>query len=207
MSMQGIVLIGAGALSRDLIDCFGAQAFAGIYVDPQFAAGSIGGLPLFTSWTDVRKVASRYILGVSDIVHRERARAAARNADLTPAAPMVSRLAIVASDAILAPGVVIGHLAVIGPAASLDEDVLVMHAAIVAHDAVVQANTVLCAGVSLGGYVRVGNNTFIGSNAVLVPGLKIGAGCHIAAGAACFHDSEPAGSWIGNPARRALLKR
>jgi sugar O-acyltransferase (sialic acid O-acetyltransferase NeuD family) len=205
--MNGIILIGAGSLSRDLIDCFGSATFAGIYVDPQFPAAPIGGLPIVSDWESARKIASHYVLGVSDIEHRERARRAAANAGLTPAAPLVSHTAIVAADATLAAGCTVGHMAVIGPSARLDEDTLVMHAAIVAHDTVIGPNCVLCAGVSLGGYVGIGARTFVGSNAVIAPRVSIGAGAYIAAGAACFRDAEPGSRWIGNPARRSALSK
>jgi sugar O-acyltransferase (sialic acid O-acetyltransferase NeuD family) len=206
MDMDTIILIGAGSLSRDLVDCFGAGAFVGTYVDPQFPAASIRGLPVLSNWEDVCDIASHYMLGISDVAHRERASFVARQAGLLPAPPLVSRLAVVAADAVLAPGCAVGHMAVIGPSARLGENTLVMHQAIVAHDVVVGTNSVLCAGVSLGGHVHIGANTFIGSNAVLVPKLKIGAGTHIAAGAACFRDAEPGSTWIGNPARRTVLR-
>jgi sugar O-acyltransferase (sialic acid O-acetyltransferase NeuD family) len=203
--MNKIVMIGAGSFARDLVDAFGAQAFAGIYVDPEFAPTPIGGLPVFSKWEDVRKNATHYILGVSNIEHRERARAAAEKCGLAPTPPLVSRLAVVAGDATLAPGVAVGHMVTIGPAAKLDAHVLVMHLSVIGHDCVVGENTVLCAGVSLGGHVHVGKKSFVGANAVLAPKVNIGAECHISAGAACFRDAEDGGRWIGNPARRVAL--
>jgi sugar O-acyltransferase (sialic acid O-acetyltransferase NeuD family) len=201
--MSKIILIGAGAFARDMIDAFGRDTFVGIYVDPDFPTGSLSGLPVFTRWTDVREAASYYVLGVSDIDHRERARGAASKAGLAPAPPLVSRTAIAAADARLASGCAVGHMAVIGPSARLGEDTLVMHSCVIAHDSVIGDNTVLAAGVCTGGHVQIGPRTFIGSNAVLAPKVKIGAGCYIAAGAACFRDAEPGTRWIGNPARRA----
>jgi acetyltransferase-like isoleucine patch superfamily enzyme len=200
--MSSIILIGAGALGRDLIEAFGAAAFAGVYVDPGHAAADMRGLPLLSSWEEVCARATHYVLGVADIAHRERARAAARRAGLSPAAPMVARTAVVAEDAILAPGVAIGQMAVVGPAAQLGEDTLVMHACVVAHDVVLESNCVLCAGVSLGGRVRLEAQVFVGSNAVLAPDVSMGQGSYVAAGAACFRDGPAASRWLGNPARR-----
>lgn len=203
--MSNIILIGAGALTRDLVEAFGAAAFAAIYVDPAYAAASIGGLPVLTSWEAARGRGGHYLLGVSDIAHRARAAAAAEAAGLAPAPAMVTHTAIVAADATLAPGAAVGHMVVIGPAARLAGNTLVMHGAVVGHDVELGANSVLCAGVSLGGHVRLGGDSFIGSNAVLAPGLVFGQHSYVAAGAACFRDGPPHSRWIGNPARRVAL--
>jgi len=201
--MDKIILIGAGALARDIIGVFGHKRFVGIYVDPQFYVDKFCELPVLTSWPDVREIASCYVLGVSDIAHRERARILARAEGLKPSTPLVPPSAIVAADARLEPGSAIGQMAVIGPSAHLGEDTIIMHSAIVAHDTLIGENTVLCAGVCVGGNVKIGAQTFVGSNAVLAPKVNIGAGCYIGAGAACFRDANPGSRWIGNPARRA----
>ena len=201
--MDKIILIGAGALARDIVGVFGHERFVGLYVDPQFQGTKFGELPVLSNWADVRKIATCYVLGVSDIAHRDRVRLMARAEGLHPCAPLVPPSAIVAADARLASGSAIGQMVVIGPAARLGEDSIVMHSAIVAHDSVIGENTVLCAGVCIGGHVQVGAQTFVGSNAVLAPKVKFGAGCYIAAGAACFRDADPGSRWIGNPARRS----
>ena len=123
--MKSIILIGAGALTRDLVEAFGASAFAAIYVDPAYAAAGIGGLPLVTSWEAARRLGGHYMLGVSDIAHRARAAAAAEAAGVAAAPAMVTRTAIVAADATLAPGTAIGHMAMVGPSARLAGNTLV----------------------------------------------------------------------------------
>lgn len=204
--MEKILIIGSGALARDFVDIFGRDAFVGSYVDPQFSATPVGGLPVFTNWQEARTRASHYIIGVSAIEHRERARLNALNAGLLPASPMISHAAIISPDASLFPGCVVTHFAVVGPSARLCEDVLVMHSAIVAHDSIVDVNSVLCVGVCLGGYVQIGAGCFIGANSVLAPKVKIGRSSFVAAGAACLRDAGPGSLLIGNPARRIKTK-
>ncbi|OGA47075.1 MAG: hypothetical protein A3F74_15290 [Betaproteobacteria bacterium RIFCSPLOWO2_12_FULL_62_58] len=201
--MEKILIIGSGALARDFVDIFGPHAFVGSYVDPGFSATPVGGLPVFLDWQEALTQASHYIIGVSDIEHRKRARLNALNAGLSPASPMISDRAIVSAHASLSPGCVVTHFAVVGPFVRLCEDVLVMHSAIVAHDSIVDVNSVLCTGVCLGGYVQIGAECFIGANSVLAPSVKIGRGSFIAAGASCFRDAEPGSLLVGNPARKA----
>jgi sugar O-acyltransferase (sialic acid O-acetyltransferase NeuD family) len=201
--MSGILLLGAGALARDIIDCFGSDRFAGLYVDPAYPATSLADLPVFTRWDQAAAEASTYLLAISGIEHRNLARAAAREAGLVPAAPLISSRAVVAADAAIASGSAIGHMAVIGPTALVDEDVLVMHGANVGHDCVIGANSVLCAGANISGNVRIGRGSFIGPSAVVTPNLEIGEGCHLAGGAVCLRHAPPGTRWIGNPARLA----
>jgi len=50
--------------------------------------------------------------------------------------------------------------------------------------------------------VRVGDGTWIGANATILPGVTIGSGCVIAAGAVVTRDCDPNGLYAGIPARR-----
>lgn len=50
--------------------------------------------------------------------------------------------------------------------------------------------------------ISVGAEAFIGLRAVVLPGVQIGPGCVIAAGAVVTRDTEPWGVYGGNPARR-----
>jgi len=200
-----VVLIGAGALARDFIDAFGPAAFSGMMVDPQYVVAPIHGVPVYTDWQDVRRVATHYVLAVSDIGHRVRALATVDAQGLLPAPPMVTGSAIVARDAVLEAGACVGHLAVVGPNAHLGVNSLVMHGAVVGHDAMIGANSVFCAGVSVGGNAVVGARCFVGANAMLAPRVRFGDDVYAAAASACFRDAEAGSRWIGNPARRSKI--
>jgi putative colanic acid biosynthesis acetyltransferase WcaF len=50
--------------------------------------------------------------------------------------------------------------------------------------------------------ITVGADAFIGLRAIVLPGVSIGAGCVVGAGAVVTRDTEPAGLYGGNPARR-----
>lgn len=203
--MRKPVLIGAGALARDLIDCVGAATFSAIYVDPQYARAPLCGLPVSTSWDEVCRLTGHYVLGISDIAHRERAITEATARGLRPAPPLVAPTAVLAADAVLADGACVGHVSVLGPGAVVGTNALVMHGVVVGHDSQLGANSVLCAGVSLAGFVTIGMRCFIGANAMLAPGVRFGDDVYAAAAAACFRDAEAGSRWIGNPARRSKI--
>jgi maltose O-acetyltransferase len=50
--------------------------------------------------------------------------------------------------------------------------------------------------------IQVGDGTWIGTRAVILPGVSVGAGCVVAAGAVVAEDAEPNGLYAGIPARR-----
>lgn len=48
----------------------------------------------------------------------------------------------------------------------------------------------------------VEDDVSIGMNATILPGVRLGRGCQIGAGAVVTHDVPPYETWAGNPARR-----
>lgn len=60
----------------------------------------------------------------------------------------------------------------------------------------------LRAGKSTHSSIEVGDGSWIGTRATILPGVKIGRGCIIAAGAVVNKDCEPNGLYAGVPAKR-----
>ncbi len=50
--------------------------------------------------------------------------------------------------------------------------------------------------------IVIGSGTWIGARATIIPGVYVGNGCVIAAGAIVSKDCEPNGLYAGVPARR-----
>lgn len=201
--MEKILLIGAGALARDIIDLVGPDRFVAAYVDAQFAtADAVDGIRVYTDWQQAVRLASHYVLAVSSIDHRKLASALAGGAGLKPSSPIVSATAKIARSATLASGCVVGHFSAVGPAARIGLNSLLMHGVVVGHDSVIEENAVVCAGVCMGGYVTIGASSFVGTNAVMAPKINVGSGSFIAAGAACLRDAPANSRLIGNPAKR-----
>lgn len=201
--MEKILLVGAGALARDIIDLIGADRFVAAYVDAEFIqADSVDGVRICKEWRQAAQLASHYVLAVSSIEHRERASVLAAGAGLEPASPIVSITSRIASKATLARGCVVGHFSTVGPAVRIGLNSLIMHGVVVGHDSVIEENVVVCAGVCLGGYVTIGTRSFVGTNAVVAPKVNVGSDSFVAAGAACLRDAPANSRLIGNPAKR-----
>lgn len=200
-----LLLIGSGALARDIIEMFGVERFAGHYVDPRFASTANSRLPIFSDWSVARGAADHYVLALIDFEQRVRLGAEARAIGLTTSPCLVSERAVIASDAQIGRGTIIGHFSVVGPGARVGNEVLVMNSVQVAHDVTVDDHAVMATGATLGGHSRVGRGVFVGLNATVVPRVNIAAGSYIAAGASCHRDVDTAARLVGNPARQLPL--
>ena len=104
----------------------------------------------------------------------------------------------------------IGHESYVGPGCFLDgsDQIFIGDRVSLAHEVMLVTSSHDMtdrrrrAGKAKNGSVTVGDGTWIGARAVVLPGVKIGAGCDIAAGALVTRDCEPDGLYVGSPARR-----
>ncbi|MNP69519.1 Maltose O-acetyltransferase [compost metagenome] len=58
------------------------------------------------------------------------------------------------------------------------------------------------AGKPSGKSIKIGDGTWIGTRAVILPGVTIGEGCIISAGAVVTKDCEPNAMYAGVPAKK-----
>lgn len=205
---EKIVLLGGGALARDIVAMFGPERFLFAFVDTAYRSdvADCEGLRIEMNWQEVVGCASHYLLGVADQEARESMQKRAWESGLRPARPFIAPMVSCAKSAKIGCGSVIGSFVAIGPGAVLAEDLLVMHNVTIAHDSRLDTFSVLCSGVSLGGHTRIGKGCFVGANAVLAPGIQVGDGAVIAAGASCLADVPDHGFAIGSPARRVARR-
>lgn len=201
--MDRVILVGGGALASDLVECFGRDVFAAVYVDPGLMSPSIAGLPVVDRWSAALQLSRKVMLAISDIGQRCRLLQQALAEGLESSPPMISPHAIVASSAQVGPGCVVAHHVVVGPFTRLLGHVLVMHGVVIGHDSVIHEQNVICAGASLSGGVVLESGCFIGPNASLAPRVQIAAGSFLAAGTVCLRSVSQRSVLIGNPARRA----
>ncbi|ACI98262.1 NeuD/PglB/VioB family sugar acetyltransferase [Rhodospirillum centenum] len=96
---------------------------------------------------------------------------------------------ILAAGAILQPGARVGRFCILNTACSVD------------HDGVLLDGVQVGPGVRLAGRVCCGEDAFLGTGAIVLPGLSIGRGAVVGAGAVVVGDVPADITVVGNPAR------
>jgi sugar O-acyltransferase (sialic acid O-acetyltransferase NeuD family) len=101
----------------------------------------------------------------------------------------------------LGTGNVISANCVIHPNAKLGNNCFLCVAATVDHDDALGDNIYLSPGVHLAGDVILEDNVFVGTNAAVLPGVHVGRGAIIGAGAVVINDVAEKSTVFGVPAR------
>lgn len=109
--------------------------------------------------------------------------------------------ATIAPSAKIAPGVAIMANAVVNADAVIGVGAIINTAAIVEHDCHVGNFAHLSPKVAIGGHVEVGELSWLGIGCSVIPGIKIGAGSIVGAGATVVHDVDEMIVVVGTPAR------
>lgn len=109
--------------------------------------------------------------------------------------------AYVSPSARLAGGTVVAAGAVIGTRTVIGSGCIINTGATVDHDCVLGDVVHVAPGAHLAGSVRVGNRSFIGIGSCVIPGIEIGDGALVAAGATVIRDVLPNVRVAGVPAR------
>jgi sugar O-acyltransferase (sialic acid O-acetyltransferase NeuD family) len=114
---------------------------------------------------------------------------------------LVSPEATVSPIALLAPGSQVLANALVAAGSRLGPTTIVNHSANVDHECLLGAGVHVGPGAVLCGCVRVDDNAFVGAGAVVLPGIRIGAGAIVGAGATVTKDVAPKSVVVGCPAR------
>ncbi|MEL6624747.1 MAG: acetyltransferase [Bacteroidota bacterium] len=69
------------------------------------------------------------------------------------------------------------------------------------HDVILEDYVTLYPGVRISGHVHIESEVEIGTGAIILPGLRLGRGCIIGAGAVVTKDCEAGKTYVGVPAR------
>lgn len=205
-----LVLYGAGALAREIVDVLARLNADGTAIELQASIVDPGidspetfrGKPVVR---DVRTFAGadnlRFVVALGEPESRARAVAhlqteiGARFASIIDPGVLVG-----ASSRIGAGAVILGHSSITADA-RLGEHVLVNPGCTIAHDNALDDFATLSPGVHLAGHVSVGQGAFLGTGASVIPRVRIGARAVIGAGAVVIRNVAPGQTVIGNPAR------
>lgn len=204
--MTDYVLIGGGALAREIVDWFtpslagNGSRFVGYLDDgeaPMKAFGfdlpQLGATDSFDFGTATPVMAVATPAGKRALAERYADRAFA---------VLVHPTAVVSASARLGQGVVVGPCAMVSANAVVEDHVLVNAYASVGHDVRVGACSTLSCHVDLTGAVTVGRESFFGSGARVIPKTRVGDRCTIGAGAVVVRRTGDDATLFAAPARR-----
>jgi len=205
-----LVLYGAGALAREIVDAIGRLNQNGSQIELQASIVDPGidapetfrGRPVVR---DVRAFAGhdslRFVVALGEPEPRARAVTHLRAEIGAQFTSIVDPGVLVGASSHIGTGaVILGHSSVTADA-RLGEHVLVNPGCTVAHDDVLEDFATLSPGVHLAGHVRVGEGAFLGTGACVIPRIRIGARAVVGAGAVVIRNVAPGQTVFGNPAR------
>ena len=205
-----LVLYGAGALAREIVDALARLNAHGSPVDLQASIVDPGidapetfrGRPVVR---DVRSFAGddslRFVVALGEPEPRARAAAHLRTEIGARFTSIIDPGVLVGASSRIGTGaVILGHSSITTDA-RLGEHVLVNPGCTVAHDDVLDDFATLSPGVHLAGHVAVGEGAFLGTGACVIPRIRIGAHAVVGAGAVVIRNVPPGQTVFGNPAR------
>jgi sugar O-acyltransferase (sialic acid O-acetyltransferase NeuD family) len=199
------VLVGGGALAREIVDWFtpslaaGGSRFVGYLDDGDAPMKAFGfDLPQLGSTERADFGAATPVMAVATPAGKH---ALAGRFSGRAFATLVHPTAVVSASARLGAGVVVGPFAMVSANATVAEHVLVNAYASVGHDVTVGAYSTLSCHVDLTGGVSVGRECFFGSGARVIPYTAIGERCTIGAGAVVVRRARDDATLFAAPAR------
>lgn len=205
-----LVLYGAGALAREIVDAMGrlnaqgtAMELTAALVDPGIdAPETFRGRPIVR---EVRAFAGdealRFVVALGEPGPRARAVARLRTEIGARFAAIIDPGVLIgASSRVGAGAVILGHSSITADA-RLGEHVLVNPGCTVAHDDVLADFATLSPGVHLAGHVHVEEGAFLGTGACVIPRIRIGERAVVGAGSVVIRNVAPGQTVFGNPAR------
>ncbi len=204
--MTDYVLIGGGALAREIVDWFtpslaaSGSRFLG-YLDDGAAPMKAFGFDL-PQLGDTQLLELGAALPVIAVGPPAGKRVLAERYAGRPFATLIHPTAVVSASARLGQGVVVGPLALVSANATVEDHVLINAYASVGHDVRVGACATLSCHVDLTGGVSVGRESFFGSGARVIPNTQIGERCSIGAGAVVVRRTGDDATLFAAPARR-----
>ncbi|HLO40682.1 MAG TPA: acetyltransferase [Phycisphaerales bacterium] len=141
------------------------------------------------------------IIGLGGLSIRRRVidRLAGAGLDHRVQASVLSLAAYISPTAVVGLGTFVGPGAVVHAHAKVGVHCIVNTTAVVEHECVLGENVHIAPGAVLGGNVHIGEDTLIGLGSRVLPGVKIGRGCVIGAGAVVTRDVGDGKKVVGVP--------
>lgn len=206
MSLQHILLIGAGGHSHACIDAIeqqGRYRILGLVGAADDAQAEHLGYPLLGSDDDLPRLAKSCRLALIAVGHIRSATLRIRLYQHALALgfelPMIlSPQAYVSRHAQIGAGTLVMHGAIVNPGARVGANCIVNSRALIEHDARVADHCHIATGAILNGAVSVGTGSFVGSGSIVKEGITIGQGCIIGMGLALRENQADLARYFGS---------
>ena len=209
--MERVVIIGAGAHGREVLEILRQQAqiqsdllpLGYIDDDKNLKGQTLDGLPILGAWdwfdcVDRREVAVICASGFSEVRKHMSERATAIGLRFLKA---ISPAASVSQNAVIGEGVVIYPNGMAARGTLIGAHSLINMGAIVSHDTKLGPYSTLNPGVNLAGNISIGEGCYLGIGCSVIQGVSIGPWTTVGAGAAVILDLPANVTAVGVPAR------
>jgi sugar O-acyltransferase (sialic acid O-acetyltransferase NeuD family) len=209
--MRRVVIIGAGAHGREVLEILrqqaqtqsDLQALGFIDDDIKLKGQTVDGAPILGTWdwfdgVDRSEVAVICASGFSEIRKHLADRAAAIGLAFANA---ISPVSYVSPNAFIGDDVVICQNGIAARGTFIGDHSNINLGAIVSHDTKLGAYATLNPGVNLAGNISIGEGCYLGIGCSVIQGITIGAWTTIGAGAAIASDIPANVTAVGVPAR------
>jgi len=201
---MNVIVVGASGFGRELLqyvqDAHGDNP--GVHIkgflddDPAKAGGAIVGDTLtYPIGEEDRFIISLGDPGLRRALAERLSRRGARFVSI------VHPTAYVAPTARIGDGCIIGPFANVGSYVQLEDHVLLNLYSAAGHDARIGSCCVFSPYSVANGGSRLDGGVFLGTHATITPGIRVGAGSRIAAGAIVYRDVPKGSLAVGNPAK------
>lgn len=200
---EGLLLLGASGLAREVLAA-GIAGVTGILDDdPARHGGELAGVPVLGGLDLAAQRDEQLLVCVGPSAARRTIvrRLAEAGVGDDRYGVFVARSARVGATSEVGPGGILLDSVVVTADARIGRHVVVMPNCTITHDDVLEDFSTLAAGVALGGTVRIREAAYVGMNASVRQGLTVGADATVGMGAAVLADVPNEQTWAGVPAR------
>lgn len=205
MSQFVLVMIGAGALAREVVEWMRESEAIDEQQNIIFASEDLGAridgyniIPC--SEINLRLSASAYAVYVA-IADSQARKRLSEQCEQWRLGSFIHPMATVTSEHPIYPGTIILPYSVVSVNTKIGRGVIINTNSSIGHDCEIGDYVTISSQVGICGRVKIGNGVFIGVGASILPGVTIGDNAIIGAGAVVLRDVRPGQTVFGVPAR------